>query len=197
MNSLQKIQNLPKSYDGIEATREIRKLPEYQTIPILGVTAGTTFGEKEKCLQSGMNDFLPKPLRQAELLEMLSKYISEKETDVEYDVTAESNLDMEFLQQQTGDDEDFKGLFLNLVITELTQAENNIKRSVAERNMDDLKKSLHKLKGTAGTAGLIKLSEKVLYWENKTDQNVDFSILHDEIIQEISAGLHIIKKLMK
>ncbi|MDN4010983.1 response regulator [Chryseobacterium gambrini] len=183
--------------DGIEATREIRKLPEYQTIPILGVTAGTTFGEKEKCLQSGMNDFLPKPLRQAELLEMLSKYISEKETDVEHDVTAESNLDMDFLQQQTGDDEDFKGIFLNLVVTELTQAENNIKRSVAERNMDDLKKSLHKLKGTAGTAGLIKLSEKVIYWENKTDQNVDFSILHDEIIQEISAGLHIIKTLMK
>jgi HPt (histidine-containing phosphotransfer) domain-containing protein len=45
---------------------------------------------------------------------------------------------------------------------------------VAERNADDLKKILHKLKGTAGTAGLIRLAEIVVNWESKTDPNVDF-----------------------
>jgi signal transduction histidine kinase/CheY-like chemotaxis protein/CHASE3 domain sensor protein len=61
---------------GIEATQHIRRLPEYQHIPIIGVTAGNVLGEKEKCLESGMNDFLPKPIRRAELLEVLKKYIS-------------------------------------------------------------------------------------------------------------------------
>ncbi|MFU1859406.1 response regulator [Sphingobacterium sp. NGMCC 1.201703] len=61
---------------GIEATRNIRMLPEYQHIPIIGVTAGNVLGEKEKCLESGMNDFLPKPIRRADLLEVLKKYIS-------------------------------------------------------------------------------------------------------------------------
>jgi len=60
---------------GIEATRNIRMLSGYEHIPIIGVTAGNVLGEKEKCLEAGMNDFLPKPIRQAELLEVLKKYI--------------------------------------------------------------------------------------------------------------------------
>lgn len=61
---------------GIEATQKIRRLPGYENTPIIGVTAGNVLGEKEKCMESGMNDFLPKPIRQADLLEMLKKYIS-------------------------------------------------------------------------------------------------------------------------
>ncbi|WP_228422002.1 response regulator [Chryseobacterium soldanellicola] len=61
---------------GIEATRNIRMLPGYEHTPIIGVTAGNVLGEKEKCLESGMNDFLPKPIRQADLIEVFKKYIS-------------------------------------------------------------------------------------------------------------------------
>jgi PAS domain S-box-containing protein len=61
---------------GIEATRQIRMLPGYENIPIIGVTAGNVLGEREKCLESGMNDFLPKPIRQTDLLEILKKYVS-------------------------------------------------------------------------------------------------------------------------
>lgn len=61
---------------GIEATQKIRRLPGYENTPIIGVTAGNVLGEKEKCMESGMNDFLPKPIRQADLLEMLKKFIS-------------------------------------------------------------------------------------------------------------------------
>jgi signal transduction histidine kinase/CheY-like chemotaxis protein/CHASE3 domain sensor protein len=64
--------------NGIEATQKIRMLSGYENTPIIGVTAGNVLGEKEKCMESGMNDFLPKPLRQADLLEMLKKYISER-----------------------------------------------------------------------------------------------------------------------
>ncbi|MDQ1161618.1 signal transduction histidine kinase/CheY-like chemotaxis protein/CHASE3 domain sensor protein [Chryseobacterium sp. SORGH_AS 447] len=60
---------------GIEATQHIRMLPGYEQVPIIGVTAGNVLGEKEKCLESGMNDFLPKPIRQADLSEVLKKYI--------------------------------------------------------------------------------------------------------------------------
>jgi len=63
---------------GMEATQKIRMLPGYENIPIIGVTAGNVLGEKEKCIESGMNDFLPKPIRQADLLEILKKYISAK-----------------------------------------------------------------------------------------------------------------------
>lgn len=62
--------------NGMEATQKIRILPGYENVPIIGVTAGNVLGEKEKCLEAGMNDFLPKPLRQADLLVILKKYIS-------------------------------------------------------------------------------------------------------------------------
>jgi len=62
--------------NGIEATEQIRMLPGYEKIPIIGVTAGNVAGEREKCLESGMADFLPKPFKKADLQEILQKYIS-------------------------------------------------------------------------------------------------------------------------
>jgi len=68
--------------NGIEATQKIRRLPGYENTPIIGVTAGNVLGEKEKCMESGMDDFLPKPIRQADLLEMLKKYIGIKDNNL-------------------------------------------------------------------------------------------------------------------
>ena len=184
--------------DGIEATKQIRLLPGYRDIPIIGVTAGTITGEKEKCIMSGMNDFLPKPLRQSDLSEMLIKYISNGKAENKNTVETEKYLDLNLLNDQTGDDdEEFRAMFLNLVIQQLSEAENNIKTAVAEENTEELKKILHKLKGTAGTAGLIKLAQTAVNWENKVDENKDFPTLKQELADNISIGLSLIKGLIQ
>nr|WP_294775826.1 PAS domain S-box protein [uncultured Flavobacterium sp.] len=54
--------------NGYESTQAIRKLPNTTNIPIIALTAGTVVGEKEKCIESGMNDYIPKPIDK-ELLE--------------------------------------------------------------------------------------------------------------------------------
>lgn len=184
--------------DGLEATKQIRLLQEYSNVPIIGVTAGNVLGEKEKCLDSGMNDFLPKPLRQTDLLEMLMKHIgNEKNIPVENSSNKENYLDINLLNEQIGDDdEDFRKIFLNLVIEQLNQAAENIKKSTAEKDSAYLKLILHKLKGTAGTAGLVKLSECTANWENKADPDMDFISMEEEIIHEITTGLQLIKNLI-
>ena len=183
--------------DGIEATKQIRLLPEYAAIPIIGVTAGNVLGEKEKCLNAGMNDFLPKPLRQNDLLEMLKKHIATGVQGLPEDQAhQEMYLDMNVLKEQMGGDDDFRKIFLNLVVKELFQAQEHLKSGIKEKNTAYLKQILHKLRGTAGTAGLIKLVEQTASWESRIDDNMDYTAMENEIIHEINTGLQLIKKLI-
>ena len=64
--------------NGLEATQRIREIEKDIEVPIIALTAGSLPGEKEKCMNAGMNDFLTKPLLKQNLLNMLSKYLGEK-----------------------------------------------------------------------------------------------------------------------
>ncbi len=63
--------------DGYEATRRIRKGEAgdlYKTISIVAMTANAMKGDKEKCLESGMDDYLSKPLEMELMLKVLAKW---------------------------------------------------------------------------------------------------------------------------
>ncbi len=66
--------------DGIEATLEIRKKErkEGKNTPIIALTAHAMHGDRERCLQAGMDDYLPKPLDRDQLVEMLARYMTKK-----------------------------------------------------------------------------------------------------------------------
>ncbi len=68
---------MPKK-NGYEAAAAIRKLETTKRIPIIALTAGIMLGEKEKCLQVGMDDYLPKPIMQNDLEIVLKKWIRAK-----------------------------------------------------------------------------------------------------------------------
>lgn len=61
--------------NGYEAAMEIRKFNKTKRIPIIALTAGVFNGEKEKCLASGMNDFLSKPIVKKDLESILLKWL--------------------------------------------------------------------------------------------------------------------------
>ncbi|MBP9163475.1 MAG: PAS domain-containing protein [Leptospiraceae bacterium] len=64
--------------DGLEATREIRKLEQISSnqVPIIALTAGAFKEDEEKCLSAGMTDFLTKPIAQENIKLIISKYLS-------------------------------------------------------------------------------------------------------------------------
>ena len=68
--------------DGIEATKEIRKLEGEISnkedleirIPIVAMTANAMTGDREKCLEVGMDDYLAKPVKREVIFEMIKKW---------------------------------------------------------------------------------------------------------------------------
>ncbi|MEZ8271355.1 response regulator [Vibrio splendidus] len=68
--------------DGFEATKQIRALEEgsSQHIPIVALTANVVQRDKHLCFDVGMDEFLPKPVNQGKLREIVASFLS-KETD--------------------------------------------------------------------------------------------------------------------
>ena len=62
--------------NGYEATKEIRKIKSATHVPIIALTAGTVIGEREKCLDAGMNDYASKPILKETLEKIISKWIN-------------------------------------------------------------------------------------------------------------------------
>lgn len=61
--------------DGFDATREIRNLATHEAqIPIIALTANAMKGDREKCLDAGMSEYMAKPVRLALLTAMLERF---------------------------------------------------------------------------------------------------------------------------
>ncbi|NUY79582.1 PAS domain S-box protein [Flavobacterium sp. MAH-1] len=64
--------------NGYEASMEIRKF-NVRGVPVIALTAGTIKGEKEKCLEAGMSDYIPKPIVEDDIRNVLSVWLRKNE----------------------------------------------------------------------------------------------------------------------
>src|SRR3989304_5118613 len=60
--------------NGFEATEKIRMLPEYKDTPIIALTAFAMKGDREKCLEAGTTDYIPKPIDSQEFIQKVKHY---------------------------------------------------------------------------------------------------------------------------
>ena len=64
--------------DGLEATRQIRQLPNGAAVPIIAMTANAFADDKAGCIKAGMNDFIIKPVKPDTLFVALLHWLSKQ-----------------------------------------------------------------------------------------------------------------------
>jgi len=66
---------LTKNMNGMQTTKEIRKLPGYENTPIVALTAYAMKGDKEEFLANGLTDYISKPFERSMLVEWVKKLL--------------------------------------------------------------------------------------------------------------------------
>ncbi len=174
--------------DGYQATTMIRKVEEKNRImragdhligqnraPIIAMTAHATKGDKDKCLQAGMDDYIAKPLRRKELLDIVNKWIESaakfnqtSPTSAAIDDSAGEEAPMNFVQatNEFEGDKDFlmevmAGFFDNVE----TQIET-IHQAISDGDTEKVWREAHSIKGGAANLAAEKLSQTAFELES-------------------------------
>ena len=64
--------------DGLEATRALRRNPRWEKLPVIAMTAHAMRGDRERCLDAGMNGYLATPVQPGHLVSTIERYLSPK-----------------------------------------------------------------------------------------------------------------------
>lgn len=64
--------------NGFEATEKIRQMPQYADVPIIALTAFAMKGDREKCMDAGATDYIPKPIDSQEFIDKVKFYTENK-----------------------------------------------------------------------------------------------------------------------
>jgi len=186
---------LPK-ISGYEATRLIRKQKSKTFTPIIALTAGIVKGERQRCLEAGMDDYLSKPIT-LELLEKMfhkwlkdnSKILSESQELVELLVSDKKHFNRELLMNRLGGNistyQEIVEMIKNQAMKQIaTRFEELLKIEIAEKN---IRYHAHNLKGSSQSAGFEVLADLAEKLENLRPWDTNnATVLLNQIVDEIA-----------
>jgi CheY-like chemotaxis protein len=143
--------------DGYTATRQIREHEDGRHRPIIAMTAAAIEGERERCLEAGMDDFLTKPVDAARLDKTLQRWLAPSPAYAD-------RLDLDRLEELRGlDDPDDGSSYVDRAIGNfLASAEGHVatlRTAGASGDSDQLRSVAHRLAGSALNLGAVSLGE--------------------------------------
>jgi CheY-like chemotaxis protein/HPt (histidine-containing phosphotransfer) domain-containing protein len=150
--------------DGYEATRAIRQAEAGTTrrLPIIAVTAHDTEENRQRCLDTGMDDFLAKPLTREQLLVVLRRWLEDPPTDAPAapsDPSARVIFDPTPLRTIDSVTPGVGRQLADILLADLVRAQATFQQLLADGALDALGRAAHKLKGASGSLGAMELSQ--------------------------------------
>jgi CheY-like chemotaxis protein len=131
--------------DGYVTTSIIRKMEKGMNIPIVAITAYAMIGDREKCLQAGMNYYLTKPIMPNKLISLLNEIISKTPDEEKNSGNDTADIESAFVRMKS--DIVFFSTIVGKFSEESREIINNIKQALANKDEKELNIQLHTLKG--------------------------------------------------
>ncbi|MFV0200456.1 response regulator [Empedobacter falsenii] len=180
--------------NGIDATKFIRLINNYQDVPIIAVTAGNVKGEKERCLEVGLTDFLAKPIRENDIVDMMKKWLDFSQETQNENEDFGNHIDVSMIDNYTKDDESFRKTFIEIIINELEKDKIAFNTHSNTKNLAQINQLGHKVKGTSKTAGLFILADLTEQIEKATTINY---VEENQLIMRIENEIELVINYLK
>lgn len=169
--------------DGYEATRAIRRMDSPMChAPIVALTANATKADIEKCLSSGMNDYLPKPFTPDDLYRKIFndlKIKGRKKNGTMKGFIAGKKVyfDLGYLHSVSDNNHEFIQEMIQTFVQSIPPVLKEMDASLSQKEWEKLSRLAHQIKPSFALLGIDSLRKTIFYIEENAHQKTNLSAL--------------------
>jgi CheY-like chemotaxis protein len=182
--------------DGYSTTLKIRN-ELGMIIPIVAMTAHALVGEREKCLNYGMNEYISKPIREKELFNLIKNILEIHDGEGEVknannNISPDSaTLNLDYLKDVSGGNTTFEINMIEQFLQQVPAELESMKEAFDKLHYEELSHIAHNLKTSVSFMGLSKTLDHYL---NYIESNAVIPNLHDHIEEKMMAVINICQR---
>ncbi len=188
--------------DGYEATRVIRdrqQTGQLHPLYIIAMTAHAMQGDREKCLAAGMDDYLGKPVRPAELRQALERCRPTGHSAAVVKPVEESTLDAESLRDMAEGDPAGTIELIQLYLEQADETMKDLRTAIDAGAADRVNQLAHRLVGASATCGATAMVAPLKEMERRGRKNqvADADQLLDNILRQLETSRRDLEKYIR
>lgn len=160
---------------GYKATAMIREIEAEINIhtPIIALTAGAVSGERERCIEAGMDDYLSKPIISDNIAVMLNKWLLKKDegkNPLKNGLQRNKvHFDRKIIQENTGDNREIQKELVLMALSSFEKKYTEMEQAFLNDDTEGMKSTAHNIKGTALNVGFNILADLSSKFESIED----------------------------
>lgn len=192
--------------DGLQATRYIRsKMPSpVSAIPIIAMTASALVGEREKCFEAGMNDYISKPFNPVDLFNKTVKWSKSKiptvaiASDIIVPATKKQSgklINLNILREHASGDIDYIKEMLDIYIHDMPSYVADLKSCLEQNDWEGVKKHAHKMKSPLALFNANEVKDMLAEIEENVKYKIKMEALPDLVQRSITLCLKTVEEV--